>query len=1274
MLSIYSLNANGLRDIRKLKNLFTVCDIYKCDIICLQETFWSDDFMTEVKKFWKGRIFYNNYDIQHRKGVAILFKKDIQVTQIKHIIYGEKGRLLKVSFEHGDKNVNVFSVYAPNEYNARSSFFKNSEQYFNGDEINIVGGDFNDYLSTSLDRSETMSRCIPNNSQYRSFISENNLVDIWRHRNPDKRLYSRRQKVNGTLKQSRIDTFLISRNCMTYTKNIFYRLSSFSDHSYVCIHIDFNEIERGPGMWILNNTLLQDKYYCSRIEKMIGEAIQCPLYTREKLVWWDNLKFKLKSFSKYYSKKKYKEEKQEFWDINNKLEREYAKLDRGLNIDHSQVVQLENKLNEYEKRRCEGAILRSKASWAIESDKNTSYFLKLEKYRQESNSVKEVLNTKGEIISDTLGILETQVAFYENLYSEERIELSAQEMLFENISNKITTEEKELCETDIHLTHLTESLKDMNKNKSPGLDGLTVEFYCKFWKLLGPLLAEIVNEIQKTKHLTNTMQRGIISLIYKKKGDKKLLKNWRPITLLNVDYKIISKTLASRLKTVLESIISPEQTCSVPGRDISDNIASVRDIIHYCDEEKIQAYILKLDSEKAFDRVSHQYLLNLLPRFGFGEQFVEWIKIIYTDISSAVKCNGHISRFFNVKRSVRQGCSLSALLYIIAAEPLNLLIKQSELKGINIHHSNCTSLIYQHADDTTLTLADTDSITQSFKLFDIFGKASGAKVNVEKSEVLIVNDVIDSLTPLQLPLVVKTDFIEVLGIAVGNYKDKCEEFNWKKKIDKIASLMNLWQQRSLSLRGRSVVIQTLLSSRIWYTLNVMPLPKWVEEKLRKSFSKFLWLGKPPQIKAVTLIGKESQGGLNIPDLRSRVMAFRLKWLRKYFNKDVDFTWKHTMNYFLKKYQNLGLTYEIFALIYEKNSLGKMPPVYKELMEAWNDINEGKRETPSTLEDIYNQPMFSNPNITKNNRMLFFHVFIKCNITKIVHIVNQESKGFITFSQMYDKIKTVYPAYDKNKAKVLYSEIMTCIPGEWKNRINETHLVHSEISIPNIVVDDKTIKANFFSSKLCYDVLRSRKFQTPTATPFIESFGLQANENFWKSVFGKYKSPDMINLDYKIAHSIVWTREKLYMVKISDTNVCPVCEEDIEDLLHLFIECDCLEHFHEFLIDILTYFYRNVGFTRDDFIGWLLFGSSQTEIRLPFINLILSSARIAIYKRRNIMVLKSKNIDCKFIFNLTIKQQLECILYQYKLDTFNQLFMRDNPFIRIDNSTLTIQWQ
>lgn len=113
MLTIYSLNANGLRNFDKMKQIFTTCEIFKWDMLCIQETFWCDTFMNDVYKLWDGEVYFNNYDLQNRKGVAILLRKDINV-KVKNVMCGEKGRLLKITVEHCDKLINIFSLYAPN--------------------------------------------------------------------------------------------------------------------------------------------------------------------------------------------------------------------------------------------------------------------------------------------------------------------------------------------------------------------------------------------------------------------------------------------------------------------------------------------------------------------------------------------------------------------------------------------------------------------------------------------------------------------------------------------------------------------------------------------------------------------------------------------------------------------------------------------------------------------------------------------------------------------------------------------------------------------------------------------------------------------------------------------------------------------------------------------------------------------------------------------------------------------------------------------------------
>lgn len=139
------------------------------------------------------------------------------------------------------------------------------------------------------------------------------------------------------------------------------------------------------------------------------------------------------------------------------------------------------------------------------------------------------------------------------------------------------------------------------------------------------------------------------------KDDKTYLKNWRPITLLNVDCKLFSKLLANRMSVVLGEVIHPDQTCGIPGRKITDSLVLIRDTICYARDRNIRLVVLNLDFEKAFDRVSHQYLFQVLQKMGFPERFIEWVGLLYRDINSKFLVNGQLTKAVDLSCGVRQG-------------------------------------------------------------------------------------------------------------------------------------------------------------------------------------------------------------------------------------------------------------------------------------------------------------------------------------------------------------------------------------------------------------------------------------------------------------------------------------------------------------------------------------------------------------------------------------------------------------------------------------------
>ena len=272
------------------------------------------------------------------------------------------------------------------------------------------------------------------------------------------------------------------------------------------------------------------------------------------------------------------------------MELEYKKASDDSSYESSKLAQLEANLATYEQEKCTGAMLRSKVLWTHESEKNTKYFLNLEKYNQSKKTINKLTINDSQTVSESKELLWAVHDFYSKLYKEDYIDAAAKTRVLNAIDSTLDEEESNVCENVLTLGEIKVAMEGLSSNKSPGNDGLTTEFYRFFWAEIGPILLQVFNKIFERGELTRVMKSGVITLIYKDKGDKTLLKNWRPISLLNVDYKIIARCMANRLKNVIGKIINPCQTCCIPGRDISDTLCSLRDVIDYVTRDDIETF------------------------------------------------------------------------------------------------------------------------------------------------------------------------------------------------------------------------------------------------------------------------------------------------------------------------------------------------------------------------------------------------------------------------------------------------------------------------------------------------------------------------------------------------------------------------------------------------------------------------------------------------------------------------------------------------------------
>lgn len=209
--------------------------------------------------------------------------------------------------------------------------------------------------------------------------------------------------------------------------------------------------------------------------------------------------------------------------------------------------------------------------------------------------------------------------------------------------------------------------------------------------------------------------------------------------MTNTDYKIIAFIFARRLQKVIDEYISNEQTAYIKGRFIGTNARLILDIFEYCENNNQEGLLLFLDFEKAFDSVEWNFLFKTLETFNFGTNVIHWIKILYKNPIFRLKNNGWISRTCQMHRGIRQGCPISALLYLFVAEILSDKIKNNGLiNGFTVKNSEKEIKNIQHADDMTLSLKNIDSLKQAIKTIDIFCKLAGSKINLSKTECILL--------------------------------------------------------------------------------------------------------------------------------------------------------------------------------------------------------------------------------------------------------------------------------------------------------------------------------------------------------------------------------------------------------------------------------------------------------------------------------------------------------------------------------------------------------
>ena len=309
-------------------------------------------------------------------------------------------------------------------------------------------------------------------------------------------------------------------------------------------------------------------------------------------------KYEIRKFTVDYTKRKAKERRKQQAYLESELKKLENNLESSENLTKYESLKSDLKLI-YD-HFAEGVRLRSKCDWYEQGKKSTKFFLNLEKQQGNQNRIRKLIVNEKEINNET-EILNQIKLFYETLFQKPSLKYSTDDINhFLNTLDipKLSADQIILCDIELTEKDLYDSMKSIKNDKSPGNDGLTKEFYVTFWDDIKATFVSSLKQAKERKELSISQRQAIIKLIEKKDRDKRYIKNWRPISLLNVNIKILSKPLAKRLKEVLPSLISAQQTTCAQNWNIGERGRLISDITEIANIRQMESFWLRWTLKK----------------------------------------------------------------------------------------------------------------------------------------------------------------------------------------------------------------------------------------------------------------------------------------------------------------------------------------------------------------------------------------------------------------------------------------------------------------------------------------------------------------------------------------------------------------------------------------------------------------------------------------------------------------------------------------------------
>ena len=882
-LATLTINVKGLKHpqkrVWKIKRLAHLIRQFNTDVVFLQETHFDETYEADkllvdlgIAGLNCGAGFHSLARPGEWAGTTTLITSD-RWTVVGNTT-DQSGRMLTVDVNRGDTYHSLVNVYAPSgsaNYD-RPVFFYELLNFIRTTARHdiIVAGDLNVTLD-DRDRTEipgaTRNRNV-GRAELQQIVDQFNLTDTYLTNNPT------RQNVDMTYQHrpnqgSRIDCiFTATNNTVTHHEHIHDTLQfNFTDHKgvYAIINAPFIIKHKSPH-YKLNDTLLDEDEYIQQVNILIDYYLY-PTPDDGLRELWDFFKDKVKMVSIEISKTKHRQKMNRLTFLKQEID---TFLRQGRE-ENGEFLGMKEELDSLLEYKYNGAAIRCKQK-LIGDETATAAFVALESNIQRDRQIRVLEDDDGVLHNDNDKIIEMLEDYYRDLFTQEPTDTARQDE-FLQYAKILTDQQRDMLEIPVTQAHLLEALNTLDTTSTPGPDGLTYNWYKTFFPKIAPFYVKLIEECLENEFLSNSQNMNFISLMLKDPNHPELIKNYRPLALLNSDYKIMTKTLAIRATQIMHIIINSDQAASVKGRKITDHNHYIRDIIIHAQDKQIHACALSIDQMKAFDRVDHTWLHRLLEHMNFGPYFRKFIRTIYAGARACVLANHTLSSVIDITRGVRQGDPLSSFLYIITLEPFLEKIRRDErIKGIKLP-GGIEQKLLAFADDVDAFPANDDSILRILKTAEHYGEASGSKLNKPKTKMMALGSFVSRHDDLKNYWVKE---IKMLGIVYRAHRDDPGvNDQWEGLSVKVKKIAGQLKYKNASIFGKATLANTLLTPKLNYLIQTLDIPKKVLTKINKDIRSLIFHGTIAKITDARMTQPKLRGGINLQDIQTKIDTYRI---------------------------------------------------------------------------------------------------------------------------------------------------------------------------------------------------------------------------------------------------------------------------------------------------------------------------------------------------------------------------------------------------------------